>query len=75
MAAIGNFAEESKLGEGGFGGVFRGFLKNLDWYVVVKRVSKNSKQGAKEYVSEVKIITQLRHRYKHKSIMFSKQHP
>ncbi|XP_047938206.1 agglutinin-2-like [Salvia hispanica] len=61
-AATGNFVEESKLGEGGFGGVFRGFLKNLDSHVAVKRVSKNSKQGAKEYVSEVKIISRLRHR-------------
>ncbi|KAG6406737.1 hypothetical protein SASPL_134346 [Salvia splendens] len=62
-AATGNFAEENKLGEGGFGGVFRGFLKNLDSpHVAVKRVSKNSKQGAKEYVSEVKIISRLRHR-------------
>ncbi|KAL1534418.1 non-specific serine/threonine protein kinase [Salvia divinorum] len=61
-AATGNFAEESKLGEGGFGGVYRGFLKNLDSYVAVKRVSKTSKQGAKEYASEVKIISRLRHR-------------
>ncbi|XP_042008321.1 L-type lectin-domain containing receptor kinase IX.1-like [Salvia splendens] len=61
-AATGNFAEESKLGEGGFGGVYRGFLKNLDSYVAVKRVSKTSKQGAKEYASEVTIISRLRHR-------------
>ncbi|XP_047978744.1 L-type lectin-domain containing receptor kinase IX.1-like [Salvia hispanica] len=61
-AATGNFAEESKLGEGGFGGVYRGYLKNLDSYIAVKRVSKNSKQGAKEYASEVKIISRLRHR-------------
>ncbi|XP_047976746.1 L-type lectin-domain containing receptor kinase IX.1-like [Salvia hispanica] len=59
-AATGNFAEERKLGEGGFGGVYRGFLKNLD--VAVKRVSKTSKQGKKEYASEVTIISRLRHR-------------
>ncbi|XP_059647951.1 L-type lectin-domain containing receptor kinase IX.1-like [Cornus florida] len=57
-----NFAEEEKLGEGGFGGVYRGFLRELDSYVAVKRVSRGSKQGLKEYASEVKIISRLRHK-------------
>ncbi|XP_057787997.1 L-type lectin-domain containing receptor kinase IX.1-like [Salvia miltiorrhiza] len=61
-AATNNFAEELKLGEGGFGGVYRGFLKKVESDVAVKRVSKSSKQGAKEYASEVKIISRLRHR-------------
>ncbi|KAI3755512.1 hypothetical protein L1987_55314 [Smallanthus sonchifolius] len=56
------FAEKEKLGEGGFGGVYRGFLKDSSTYVAVKRVSKSSKQGIKEYASEVKIISRLRHR-------------
>ncbi|XP_017249115.2 L-type lectin-domain containing receptor kinase IX.1-like [Daucus carota subsp. sativus] len=57
-----NFAEEQKLGEGGFGVVYRGFLRALNCDVAVKRVSRTSKQGVKEYASEVKIITRLRHR-------------
>ncbi|XP_052204601.1 L-type lectin-domain containing receptor kinase IX.1-like isoform X1 [Diospyros lotus] len=57
-----NFAEEQKLGEGGFGGVYRGFLRELNSYVAVKRVSKGSTQGIREYASEVKIISLLRHR-------------
>ncbi|KAA8536369.1 hypothetical protein F0562_028847 [Nyssa sinensis] len=57
-----NFAEEEKLGEGGFGAVYRGFLRDLNSYVAVKRVSRGSKQGIKEYASEVKIISRLRHR-------------
>lgn len=57
-----NFAEERKLGEGGFGGVFRGFLKDLDSYIAVKRVSSGSKQGIREYASEIKVISRLRHR-------------
>ncbi|XP_024959838.1 L-type lectin-domain containing receptor kinase IX.1-like [Cynara cardunculus var. scolymus] len=57
-----NFAENEKLGEGGFGGVYRGFLKDSRTYVAVKRVSKTSKQGIKEYASEVRIISRLRHR-------------
>ena len=59
--AMNNFAEEHKLGEGGFGGLYRGFLRDLNSYVAVKRISKTSKQGIKEYVSEVKIISRLRH--------------
>ncbi|KAL6347584.1 hypothetical protein AAG906_026110 [Vitis piasezkii] len=60
--ATSNFAEEEKLGEGGFGGVYRGFLRELNSYVAIKRVSRGSKQGMKEYAFEVKIISQLRHR-------------
>ncbi|CAL5438384.1 unnamed protein product [Camellia sinensis] len=56
------FADEQKLGEGGFGGVFKGFLKKLNSYIAVKQISKGSKQGIKKYASEVKIISRLRHR-------------
>ncbi|CAN6224145.1 unnamed protein product [Urochloa humidicola] len=56
------FSEEVKLGEGGFGAVYRGFLKELDLHVAIKRVSRGSVQGRKEYSSEVKIISRLRHR-------------
>ncbi|KAL7199670.1 hypothetical protein ACSBR2_021879 [Camellia fascicularis] len=60
--ATNNFAEDQKLGEGGFGGVYRGFLRESNSYVAVKRISNGSKQGRKEYAVEVKIISRLRHR-------------
>jgi len=60
--ATNNFNDEEKLGQGGFGGVYRGFLRDLNSFVAVKRVSKGSKQGIKEYASEVKIISRLGHR-------------
>ncbi|KAG6516968.1 hypothetical protein ZIOFF_020344 [Zingiber officinale] len=60
--ATGDFSEEGKLGEGGFGSVYRGVLKEPKLEVAIKKVSKGSKQGRKEYMSEVKIISQLRHR-------------
>ncbi|RVW92529.1 L-type lectin-domain containing receptor kinase IX.1 [Vitis vinifera] len=53
-------AEAEKLGEGGFGGVYKGFLRNPSSYIVVKRVSRGFEQGIKEYASEVKIISRLR---------------
>ncbi|KAK3016246.1 hypothetical protein RJ639_006077 [Escallonia herrerae] len=60
--ATNNFGQQEKLGEGGFGGVYRGFLKESKSYVAVKRISSGSKQGVKEYASEVKVISRLRHK-------------
>uniref|UniRef100_A0ACD6A243 Uncharacterized protein n=1 Tax=Avena sativa TaxID=4498 RepID=A0ACD6A243_AVESA len=60
--ATDNFSDEKKLGEGGFGSVYRGHLKDMNLEVAIKRVSKGSKQGRKEYASEVRIISRLRHR-------------
>ncbi|KAL7199642.1 hypothetical protein ACSBR2_021852 [Camellia fascicularis] len=60
--AMNNFADEQKLREGGFGGVYKGFLRESNSYVAVKRILKGSKQGIKEYASEMKIISRLRHR-------------
>ncbi|KAK9938008.1 hypothetical protein M0R45_014771 [Rubus argutus] len=59
--ATGNFVQGEKLGEGGFG-VYRGFIKDLNSYVAVKKISRGSKQGLKEYAAEVRIISRLRHR-------------
>ncbi|KAI7731731.1 hypothetical protein M8C21_021622 [Ambrosia artemisiifolia] len=57
-----DFALQEKLGEGGFGGVYKGFLRESRTYVAVKRMSKTSKQGIKQYASEVRIISRLRHK-------------
>ncbi|XP_066398417.1 L-type lectin-domain containing receptor kinase IX.1-like [Miscanthus floridulus] len=61
-AATSNFSDDQKLGEGGFGSVYKGFLDQLNLHVAIKRVSRSSSQGRKEYASEVTIISQLRHR-------------
>ncbi|GJT34991.1 L-type lectin-domain containing receptor kinase IX.1-like protein [Tanacetum coccineum] len=58
----GDFAENEKLREGGYGGVYRGFLKDSKMFIAVKKVSKSSKYGIKEYASEVKIVSRLRHK-------------
>nr|KAJ0188494.1 hypothetical protein LSAT_V11C900502200 [Lactuca sativa] len=60
--STGGFAGNEKLGEGGFGEVYKGFLEDSSTYIAVKRVSKSSKQGIKEFASEVNIISRLRHR-------------
>ncbi|KAL4628917.1 hypothetical protein ACB092_05G271900 [Castanea dentata] len=60
--ATNDFNDKEKLGQGGFGAVYKGLLRDSNTYIAVKRVVKGSKQGIKEYASEVKIIGQLRHR-------------
>ncbi|GJN35448.1 hypothetical protein PR202_gb24226 [Eleusine coracana subsp. coracana] len=54
-----NFSNEHKLGEGSFGSVYRGFLTEMSLTIAIKRVSKSSKKGRKEYASEFHIISQL----------------
>ncbi|CAN6334933.1 unnamed protein product [Urochloa humidicola] len=61
-AATGDFSDDRRLGSGGFGSVYRGFMEDTNRDVAVKRVSKTSRQGWKEFVSEVRIISRLRHR-------------
>ncbi|XBI23316.1 hypothetical protein VPH35_051895 [Triticum aestivum] len=63
-AATKDFAEEGKLGRGGFGNVYRGDnLSDHDRPVAIKMLSaESSSQGRKEFESEVKIISRLRHR-------------
>ncbi|KZV47497.1 putative LRR receptor-like serine/threonine-protein kinase [Dorcoceras hygrometricum] len=59
-AATDNFNSENKIGEGGFGSVYKGTL--LDGTVIaVKQLSSKSKQGNREFVNEVGIISGLQH--------------
>ncbi|KAL5708688.1 hypothetical protein ACHQM5_019454 [Ranunculus cassubicifolius] len=58
--ATNNFNEENKLGEGGFGPVYKGRLEGKQ-DIAVKRLSKNSGQGFKEFKNEVILISKLQH--------------
>ncbi|XP_050212586.1 cysteine-rich receptor-like protein kinase 29 isoform X2 [Mercurialis annua] len=56
-----NFSEEKKLGEGGFGSVYKGTLpKGED--IAVKRLSNESRQGDIEFKNEVLLVAKLQHR-------------
>lgn len=64
-AATGGFAEEGKIGRGGFGPVYRGLLDDQERrQVAVKVISsqQGSQQGRREFQAEVKVMTRLRHR-------------
>ncbi|XP_011012057.1 PREDICTED: L-type lectin-domain containing receptor kinase IX.1-like [Populus euphratica] len=62
VSATNNFSDQRKLGEGGFGAVYRGYLNDMNVEIAVKKISRSSRQGKKEYITEVKTISQLRHR-------------
>ncbi|KAL3577591.1 hypothetical protein D5086_019095, partial [Populus alba] len=59
--ATNNFSVSNKLGEGGFGPVYKGTLTD-GREIAVKRLSKNSRQGLDEFKNEVKHIVKLQHR-------------
>lgn len=56
------FKNKHLLGEGGFGKVYKGVLPLSNVEVAVKRISHESRQGMKEFVTEVVSIGRLRHR-------------
>ncbi|CAN4083858.1 unnamed protein product [Withania somnifera] len=60
-AATNNFSSENKLGQGGFGPVYKGTLPN-GREVAVKRLSADSGQGDLEFKNEVLLVARLQHR-------------
>ncbi|KAL8046476.1 hypothetical protein ABFX02_08G179700 [Erythranthe guttata] len=56
-----NFSIDNKLGEGGFGPVYKGLLEDGQ-EVAVKRLSRTSLQGVHEFKNEVNCIAKLQHR-------------
>ncbi|KAL8259082.1 hypothetical protein R6Q59_027035 [Mikania micrantha] len=60
-AATNNFSDSNKLGEGGFGSVYKGNLQNGQ-EIAVKRLSEDSGQGETEFKNEVMLVAKLQHR-------------
>ncbi|KAF8041350.1 hypothetical protein BT93_A0070 [Corymbia citriodora subsp. variegata] len=60
-AATDDFALTNKLGQGGFGPVYKGRLA-CGREVAVKRLSQSSGQGCQEFKNEVMLIAKLQHR-------------
>ncbi|PHT81253.1 hypothetical protein T459_14268 [Capsicum annuum] len=59
--ATSQFHEDNKLGQGGFGPVYRGKLEDGK-EIAVKRLSKASGQGLEEFMNEVSVISKVQHR-------------
>ncbi|XP_070678950.1 G-type lectin S-receptor-like serine/threonine-protein kinase At1g11410 isoform X2 [Malus domestica] len=61
IAATNNFSPVQKLGQGGFGTVYKGVLRN-NQNIAVKRLSRATGQGVEEFKNEVALIARLQHR-------------
>ncbi|MQM19189.1 hypothetical protein Taro_052190 [Colocasia esculenta] len=59
--ATGNFSDQNKLGQGGFGSVYKGLLPNGQ-EIAVKRLIAGSGQGVEELKNEVVLLAKLQHR-------------
>ncbi|KAH9667322.1 Receptor-like serine/threonine-protein kinase [Citrus sinensis] len=59
--ATNKFSDANKLGEGGFGPVYKGVLKKGD-EIAVKRLSGRSGQGLREMKNEASVIAKVQHK-------------
>ncbi|KAK7280209.1 hypothetical protein RJT34_25271 [Clitoria ternatea] len=60
-AATNRFSDENKIGQGGFGVVYKGILPNGQ-EIAVKRLSVTSLQGVVEFRTEAVLVAKLQHR-------------
>ncbi|XP_042951864.1 probable leucine-rich repeat receptor-like serine/threonine-protein kinase At3g14840 isoform X2 [Carya illinoinensis] len=58
--ATNNFDVANKIGEGGFGSVYKGLLSD-GTMMAVKQLSSKSKQGNREFLNEIGMISALQH--------------
>ncbi|CAN4117867.1 unnamed protein product [Withania somnifera] len=58
--ATGDFSPVNKIGEGGFGSVYKGKLKSGKM-AAIKVLSSESKQGVREFLTEIKVISDVEH--------------
>ncbi|XP_071699885.1 G-type lectin S-receptor-like serine/threonine-protein kinase At1g61370 [Rutidosis leptorrhynchoides] len=61
LTATENFSYKNKIGEGGFGAVYKTML-DVGKHVAVKRLSGDSGQGITEFKNEIMLISKLQHR-------------
>ncbi len=59
--ATNNFHDELIVGRGGFGNVYKGVIDDSTMTMAIKRLNPESRQSAKEFRTEIKMLSQLRH--------------
>uniref|UniRef100_A0A0D3G0D3 non-specific serine/threonine protein kinase n=1 Tax=Oryza barthii TaxID=65489 RepID=A0A0D3G0D3_9ORYZ len=60
-SATENFSSSNRLGEGGYGAVYKGKLTD-GRVVAVKQLSQTSHQGKKQFATEIETISRVQHR-------------
>ncbi|KAK7334956.1 hypothetical protein VNO80_26725 [Phaseolus coccineus] len=58
--ATDDFCEANKIGEGGFGSVYKGQLKDGK-VAAIKVLAADSRQGVKEFLTEINVISEIEH--------------
>ncbi|KAI3959896.1 hypothetical protein MKW92_053067 [Papaver armeniacum] len=58
--ATDDFSPSNKIGEGGFGSVYKGRLKG-GVFAAIKVLSAGSKQGVREFLTEINVISSVEH--------------
>ncbi|PON97507.1 Serine/threonine protein kinase [Trema orientale] len=61
--ATNSFDEKNKLGQGGFGVVYRGLLPKEKVEIAVKKFSRENLKGKDDFLAELTIINRLRHKH------------
>ncbi|KAK7372245.1 hypothetical protein VNO80_05619 [Phaseolus coccineus] len=61
QAATNNFSDSARIGQGGYGRVFKGVLPD-GTVVAIKRAQEGSLQGEKEFLTEIELLSRLHHR-------------
>ncbi|KAL8536271.1 hypothetical protein ACS0TY_011774 [Phlomoides rotata] len=61
QSATDNFYDAFVIGKGGFGKVYKGLIDNGREAVAIKRLKPDSKQGKREFWTEVETLSELRH--------------
>ncbi|GJU95983.1 putative receptor-like protein kinase [Tanacetum coccineum] len=61
QVATNDFSEDNKLGQGGFGAVYKGVLEDGK-EIAVKKLAGDSGQGDQEFKNEVVLVAKLQHR-------------
>ncbi|KAK1421971.1 hypothetical protein QVD17_24776 [Tagetes erecta] len=60
-AATDEFNDDFVIGNGGFGKVYRGYMDRATTIVAIKRLNSSSTQGFQEFITEIGLLSRLRH--------------
>ncbi|TKY72140.1 Serine/threonine-protein kinase CDL1 [Spatholobus suberectus] len=59
--ATNNYNPDCLVGEGGFGNVYKGYLKSVEQTVAVKVLNREGAQGTREFFAEILMLSMVQH--------------